>query len=268
MLQSLHLDGAERPVAVLCEGPALRLRRHGIADVFAPLPSLGRVTVHGTGVHWRTEALMACLEAGVPVLFHGGRGEWLGTLLPARVPTVRRELAGLLDMAASVPGFRHRLENFIRAEEQTALRAVCQEGPSRRVLDRVAGPATAFTPAGLRRAVLMHAPRPLAAEAAWRFLAGLASGMVAAELARRGVGPRFLMRRTGGFALSEELGRVLAWRFVPRIAGLSRLVVLDENGALDARSRRLLIHAFERAELAPERDRLLARLAGLLADTV
>ncbi len=54
MLQPLYLDGAERPLAVLREGPALRLRREGAADVFMPLPRLARVVVHGARVQWRT----------------------------------------------------------------------------------------------------------------------------------------------------------------------------------------------------------------------
>lgn len=261
MLQSLHLDGSERPVAVLVEGPGLRLRRQGVADVFAPLPRLGRVAVHGARVQWRTEALAACLESGVPVLFHTPRGEWLGTLLPARVPAQRRDLAGLLDMAAAVPGFRHRLSDFLRAEEaRAALAALRQLG------SRQAPPQP--HPSVLRRAILAACPDPTKAEAVWRYLAGLATGLVAAELARRGVGPRFLCRRTGGVPLAEEMGRILAWCFGPRVPGLARLVVFGADGAPDPRSRRLLLHAFERQGLEAGCAQVLSRLAGLLADDV
>lgn len=261
MLQSLHLDGSERPVAVLLEGPALRLRRQGVADVFAPLARLGRVAVHGARVQWRTEALAACLASGVPVLFHASRGEWLGTLLPARVPAHRRDLAGLLDMAAAVPGFRHRLSDFLRAEEARAVSAVTRLlGGSK--------PSLQPAPPVLRQAMLATCLDPGKAELAWRFVAGLAAGLVAAELARRGVGPRFLCRRTGGLPLAEELARVLAWRFAPWLSRLSRLVVFNADGSPDQKSRRILLDAFERAELEGACAQLLSRLSGLLAEEV
>lgn len=60
MLQPLYLDG-NLPLAVLLDGPALRLRRTSEADVFAPLGRLARVVVRGA-VHWRPEALAACLD--------------------------------------------------------------------------------------------------------------------------------------------------------------------------------------------------------------
>src|SRR5690349_18602452 len=78
MWQTLHLDGADNPLAVLAEGPALRIRRSGIADAFAPLGRLARVVVHGVRVQWRTEALVACLNAGVLVIFLGSHGDIYG----------------------------------------------------------------------------------------------------------------------------------------------------------------------------------------------
>lgn len=261
MLQSLHLDGSERPVAVLLEGPALRVRRQGVADMFAPIPRLARVSVHGPRVQWRTEALLACLEGGIPVLFHGARGAWVGTLLPARVPAPRRDLAGLLDMAAAVPGFRHRLADFVRAEEARAVAEACGRLGARRL-----DPPP--LPAALRAAVVASCPHPDKAQAALEVLLGLAAALVAGELARRGAGPRFLLRRTGGFMLAEELGRVLTWLFVPRLHALADLVSLDAEGLPDAPTRRRLIYAFERANPAAACDRTLSRLSGLLADLV
>lgn len=260
MLQSLHLDGADRPVAVLLDGPALRLRRKDTADIFAPLPRLARVTVHGSRVQWRTEALLACLEAGIPVLFHGARGDWQGTLLPARVPAHRRTLSDLIDRAAAVPGFRHRLGDFVRSEEGRAVSAALAELGCRR--------APLPSPSAVLAAAIASAPKPEAAETAWRTLTGLAAGLVAGELARRGVGPRFLLHRTGGFRLAEELARVLTWHHLPKLAALSRHLSVGEGGVPDPRARRLLIQVFERADPAGRCDRLLSRLSGLLADLV
>jgi hypothetical protein len=258
MLQVLHLDGADRPVAVLVEGPALRLRREGIADVFAPLPRLARVVVHGARVQWRTEALMACLESGVPVLFLGPRDALAGALVPIRPPAARADLAALLDAAASAPGFHRRLEDFCRAEERRAILAlVRREGMGSREIGVDLRPAT------VRRRCVETCIGPAAAVA--DLMAGLASAMIAEGLARRGAGPQFLTRRTGGFGLADALGRVLVWHLWPEVRSLAAAAELDTTGVLTPVSRRAAIRAFETAELAPRRDQLLARLAAVLA---
>ncbi|WP_439578180.1 hypothetical protein [Elioraea sp.] len=263
MLQVLHLDGADRPVAVLVEGPALRLRRQGIADVFAPLPRLARVVVHGPRVQWRTEALMACLEGGVPVLFLGARGTLAGALVPVHPPAARADLAALLDAAASAPGFRRRLEDFCRAEERNAILAlVRREGGGSCDI------GADLRPAAVRRRCLEGCVAPAVAAALANLMSGLASAMVAEALARRGAGPQFLMRRTGGFGLAEALGRVLAWHLWPPVRSLAATAELDAAGVLMPPSRRAAIRAFETAELAPRRDRLLARLAAVLAESL
>jgi hypothetical protein len=258
MLQTLHLDGAAAPVAVLLEGPALRPRRPEAADRFAPLAGLARVTVHGPRVHWRPEALLACLEAGIPVVFLGARGALAGVLVPARPPGQRADLAGLLDLAASVPGFRGRLEDFCRAARWGAARDALQalgldtgemrEAP-RRLLD----------------AALARAAEPGAARAALDLLRTLAAAAVAAALARRRVGPQFLARRTGSFPLPQMLSEALVWQVWPDCRGAVTAARTDEAGSLDRASRHALIRAFEGADPHGRTDRLLARLAVALA---
>jgi hypothetical protein len=258
MLQTLHLDGVAAPVAVLLEGPALRLRRPEAADRFAPLAGLARVTVHGPRVHWRPEAMLACLEAGIPVVFLGARGALAGVLVPSRPPRQRADLPGLLDLAASVPGFRGRLEDFCRAARcgaaQAAVRALGLGGGEARE-----------APRRLAEAALAAAAEPEAARAALRELKALAAAAVAAGLARRGLGPHFLARRTGGFPLPELLGEALSWHVLPvcwrRVVASRR----DGGGALHSASRHALIRAFESADPDGQIDRLLARLAVALA---
>jgi hypothetical protein len=266
MLHSLHLDGSDRPVAVLAEGPALRLRRDGIADAFAPLPRLSRVQVHGTRVHWRTEALTACMEAGVPVLFLGAHGRLIGACVPVAPPTQRADLAALLDARAVEPGFRARLEDFCRAEERRALlNALATAGGPLRA------PATDLRPGPLRQAWLADARDPAAAAAVHALMRGLCEALVSEALARRGVGLRFLARRTGGFPLPAALGGVLSWRLWPAIRRLAETGLAGAtgaDGAVSAAMRRAVIIAFEQANLVPARDQLLARLAATLADGV
>jgi hypothetical protein len=263
MWQSLHLDGTDHPVAVLAEGPALRLRRAGIADVFAPLPRLARVTVHGTRVQWRTEALLACLEAGVPVLFLGRIGSLCGACIPVRPPAQRADLAALLEEVVAANGsLRRRLDDFCRAEERAALTAFLATAPQTL---RQSEPSLREAP--LRQRCVRFVGREDVAEALLTLMHGLASALVLEALARRGVGPRFLARRAGGFPLPERLGHVLTWPLWPRIWALARTAE-TADGVLAPSSRRLAIRAFETAGLAPRCDRLLARLAGALAEAV
>lgn len=262
MLHSLHLDGADRPVAVLADGPALRLRREGTADSFAPLPRLARVQVHGRRVHWRTEALTACMEAGVPVLFLGAHGRLIGACVAVAPPSQRADLAALLDAAAAEAGFRPRLEDFCRAEERRALlKALAKAGALPRA------PGAELRASALRQAWLQAARDPAAAEAVHALMQGLCEALVTEALARRGVGLRFLARRTGGFPLPAALGRVLCWLLWPAIRNLAgRSSAPCADGALPAAARRAVIIAFEQANLVPPRDQLLARLATTLAD--
>lgn len=264
MLHSLHLDGSDQPVAVLAEGPALRLRRDGVADAFAPLPRLARVQVHGTRVHWRTEALTACMEAGVPVLFLGAHGRLIGACVPVALPNQRADLAALLDARAAEPGFRARLEDFCRAEERRALLnalAMCGAPPRARGTDLRPGP--------LRQAWLAATRDPAVASAAYALMRGLCEALVSEALARRGVGLRFLARRSGGFPLPAALGGVLSWRLWPairRLAGAGLPCAAGADGTLSVQARRAGIIAFEEVNLVPVRDQLLSRLAATLAD--
>jgi len=259
MLQTLHLDGASAPVAVLLEGPALRLRRPGTADVFAPLPRLARITVHGRRVHWRAEATLACLEFGVPVVFLAERGALAGVLVPAKPPSVRADLAGLLDLACTSAGFRGRLEDFCRAEQHRAAIAAAE----------AVGLDPAPHPAGVHAralaALAARSPCPEGAAAASRTLESLAAAVVAASLARRGVGPHFLARRTGSFPLPDRLGRALALSAWPACIDALASARAGEHGALAPSSRRALITAFEASGPDGACDRLLARLSVRLA---
>jgi hypothetical protein len=250
MLEALHLDAAERPVAVLLDGPALRLRRAGMADVFAPLPRLSRVVVHGPRVQWRTEALLACAEAGVPVALLGRRGALLAVLVPMTPPAQRRDLAAALDAAASLPGFRRRLEDFCRAETRRAvLEALRAEGRGPDGLD--------LRPGVMVRLWLGAGTEGAPAQAAWTLLRGLGAAAVAEGLARRGVGPQFLARRSGCFPLPEMLGEALVLPLCPALRALA--------AAPQEAARREVIRLFERAAPCGRRDQMLARLAMCLA---
>ncbi len=254
MLEALHLDAAERTVAVLLDGPALRLRRTGLADVYAPLPRLARVVVHGPRVQWRTEALLACAESGVPVLFLSGQGGLQAALVPIVPPGQRRDLAAALDAAATLPGFRALLEDFCHAElRRAALDTLRADGRCPDALD--------LRPAALPRLWLGSDKEDNFALKAWRIVRGLGAAAIAEGLARRGVGAQFLARRSGCFPLPERLGEALVLPLCPALARLAADLATEPEATV----RRQLIRLFEGAGLDAARDRMLARLAWRLA---
>lgn len=65
---------------VLLDGPALRVRRGGKADVLYPLRRLSRIVV-SRQVNWENEALLRCLAADVPVTFLDPKGRVAGVCL-------------------------------------------------------------------------------------------------------------------------------------------------------------------------------------------
>ena len=79
----LYLQG-KNSLSVALDGPALRIAQPERAMSFYPLARLARVLSKG-GVHWSCEALLACAEARIPVVFLGDdgrvRGYWFGPSL-------------------------------------------------------------------------------------------------------------------------------------------------------------------------------------------
>jgi hypothetical protein len=84
----------------LDDGVALRVETPGRARSLYPLDRLSRVQ-SGAQAQWASEALLACLRAGVPIVFHDTRGEAVGWCFGPR----RREatLAQLLREAVREP---------------------------------------------------------------------------------------------------------------------------------------------------------------------
>ena len=72
MLKPLYLPGQVRTEVVL-DGPALRIARPACADLRVPLQRISRIVVSG-GVNWATNALLACADNNVPIIFLRGNG--------------------------------------------------------------------------------------------------------------------------------------------------------------------------------------------------
>lgn len=72
-----YVSGAETTVTL--DGPALRVVRPEQAAVFCPLARVGRVISRGAVV-WDSAALIACAQAGIPVIFEMPNGLMCGYL--------------------------------------------------------------------------------------------------------------------------------------------------------------------------------------------
>ncbi len=275
MLQTLYLEGVRdlegarggftghRPIAVLLDGPALRLRRPETADALVPLSRLSRVLVRGQ-VHWRTEALAACMDAGVPVVFLAPSGKPRGACVPLAPPSYRSDLPGLLDAAAARPDFEPLLVDWFRALEREAIRALVRD---KRLSSDPANRLRDLRPASVRALCLARSKHPITAELASAF-DGLARTFVIEELVRHGIGPRFLSARTGGFDLPGAIAAVLTWSLWPALWRLADYLRRHEAKHRDTAALRRRIVRFFEAEapmLEKRRRELLRRLVVHLA---
>ncbi len=79
-LKPLYLDGRATPLRIERVEDALLVRCETTADALCPIRRLDRVLCSGE-VWWRSDALGACGQAGVPVAFHSG-GEISAAVAP------------------------------------------------------------------------------------------------------------------------------------------------------------------------------------------
>lgn len=107
-LRPLYLASG-RAWRVVHDGEALRVEGDRRAPSWYPFRRLGRV-VSATDVQWQSDALLACLAAGVPVCFVDGHGRPQGFCYGTR----RREttLSGLLAVALDSPDWQSRYGQF------------------------------------------------------------------------------------------------------------------------------------------------------------
>lgn len=93
-LRPLYLEAGTGWRVKLDDGVALHVSAAGRARSLYPLTRLARV-VCGVSAEWDTAALLACLRAGVPVLFHDAHGDTLAWCFgPRRRETTLAQLLG------------------------------------------------------------------------------------------------------------------------------------------------------------------------------
>ncbi len=206
MKRSLYLDGGAGPLTVTADGPALRIRRAGSADGRAPLRLISRIVVRGK-VAWQTEALVACMNADVPVAFVAGDGSVRGWCLGARGS--EDDINSLLDDCAQRRDWPGRYQDWLRAMERRAM--IFALPPGRPV------------PEALRASDLWAAHEArldrLRAPVETRVILDTLTGALEAHLAelfrRSGVAARFVVGHGTPVALLEGFRRVNSWELWP-----------------------------------------------------
>ena len=125
MIKPLYLDAALPWQVRLDDGPALHISAPGRARSLYPLQRLARV-ISPSHAQWSTPALVACLGAGVPVIFHDAAGDPVGWCFGPRkrettLGSLLREALGHPESARLIGGWQ---QAAARREILAALRAL------------------------------------------------------------------------------------------------------------------------------------------------
>lgn len=194
---------AGQPIDVgLADGVALYVVQPGRARSLYPLRRLSRV-VSGRNASWSTDALVACLSAGIPVLFQDGRGNPIGWCFGGR----RREtsLAELLTLGISDPDWSSRYGAWKDAVQRREITAAL----------RCAGLRECAADPKAARSYFCNAHRNRAGVPCGELLCALetaVAGLVAETLAREiGEIPLIGFARPG-LHFGREFSDLLQWR--------------------------------------------------------
>jgi hypothetical protein len=201
-IRPLYLEGGQRVVVRLDDGVALRVQRDQRARSLYPLRRLSRV-ISGCGVEWSTEALVACLHAGVPVVFRDGRGQTVGWCFGKR----RREttLGELLRLGVGEADWDLRFGAWAAAVHRREIREAL----------RCAGAGDAAAELRRSRTRLCNAHRDRLGAPCGELLRALTaavSGLVAETLQREIGDPELIGFARPGLHLGSEFAGLLEWR--------------------------------------------------------
>lgn len=202
MLRPLYLDPAVAWQVRLDAGVALNVSAQGRARSLYPLQRLARV-VCGRQAQWRSDALLACLEAGVPIVFTDARQGTIGWCFGAR----RREttLAALLREGLTQPAWPDRFESWLRAAQRREILAA---------LGRLSLGTQKLEPTHVRALLCNHHRQRVGLPAGpWlRALQSASAGLAAQACAQQIGDPELLAFARPGLHLPQVLATLLQWR--------------------------------------------------------
>ncbi len=216
MIRPLYLDAALPWQVRLDDGPALNISAPGRARSLYPLQRLARV-ICPTHAEWSTQALLACLRAGVPVVFHDGAGQTVAWCFGPR----KREttLANLLREAFDQAHCTELIGAWVRAEHRREILATL----------RAVGATSCRPEPAAARAQLCNAHRTRTGQPAGQWISELTQAMQAlvAERLHGLVGdPSLIGFAREGLHLGHTVSALMEWQ-LHRILHATPLITLQ-----------------------------------------
>jgi len=217
-LRPLYLEAGTGWRVKLDDGVALHVSAAGRARSLYPLQRLARV-ICGAGTEWETAALLACLQAGVPVLFHDAHGSTMAWCFGPR----RREttLAELLAEGLRHPEWEAFFSQWRQAAERREVRAALRCMNARCVR---------FDAAAVRAHLCnLHRNRTGRAVGPWLRALQRASTALVAENLHSALGdPGLICFARPGLHLARLLSDLMEWR-LHRVLHRTPATLFSEN---------------------------------------
>ncbi len=203
----LYLD-PDGELRVSRDGPALRVARPERAARWYPLGWLARI-ISRRSVSWDGDALLACLDARVPVIFLDPEGAVCGVCVGRA-----DDVAGLqahLDAFLSGPNWRERWNDWFRAQERRMILNLhlALRWPLSDLRPGEVGPR-------LDRAVAIRVGREASRKCLGR-LRSLLAAQILEVLERAGIVPQLALGQRNGINLARELTRLMSWPLRGRV---------------------------------------------------
>lgn len=235
---------------VSLDGPALCVSREERAPQLFPLQRVSRV-VCATAIGWSSEALLACAERGIGVVFMDDDGQIAARLTgrPGERDELSSRLIEFLLLPQAMGRYRYWLQSYrSRAAHWAGIKLdipVALRDPQRcrQEIERQAARATGKTASVQTR----------------QWLRGLAFAWMQSHLQDLGLGAQESLGQSGEPSLARDLTEILAWYLEPaRLGWLEsrRLAARRKGEGLRTPCYRETVHLFEsRAVRVSERGR-------------
>lgn len=197
---------ADRPTSVSLDGPALCIRLEARAEQFIPLRRVSRIMANAmTG--FSTEALLACADRGIAVVFLDSGGAAAARLLgrPGERQEMRQRLIDRLDDA----DWPRDYGNWVTAMERKACLALARAFPG--APDN--GDTRQLT-AWLRQTTIRCSDKTCA-DRTRDWMWGLTDAWLTQHLSGLGLGGQSELLLDGSPDLFGDLGRILHWYVEP-----------------------------------------------------
>jgi hypothetical protein len=239
----LFLDGTAE-TRVRLDGSALAVRNQGMARQWYPLRLLSRV-ISRPRIVWEGPAIVALMEAGIPLFFLDGDGKLAGACL-GRFDD-RTGLGAHLASLIALPDWPARYENWLRSQERRILHHLHE--------------ALGWPLADLRREVArarldLALQQRLGTPWASRLhpLMGMLRGDVIREFAETGIDADVIAGLRGQATLAKDVTALAGWALRGRVAADEAMPAADTRGLIGYYEQTL------RARLLPTVRRVIASL--------